>query len=447
MNQLSAPSDGISAGRGAPIGRVRLRTLIVVRWIAIAGQAIALFVVNFALGFELPLDLALTAVATSALLNLVLTLYRPAARLGNRGATIFLAYDMIQLAVLLHLTGGLSNPFALLMLAPITISATILTRQSTIVLCGLAIALFTLLGWWYRPLPWTAPGLEFPPLFLAGTWTALVLGVLFVALYAGSVAEEARRMSDALAATQMALSREQRLSALGALTAAAAHELGSPLSTIAVVAREIARDMPKDGHLAEDAELLLAETVRCRDILARLAARPERDGGSLFSELPLSALALQAAAPHRREGVQIDVAMAGRGDDAPAGEPRLVVSPELIHGLGNLIQNAVQFARRRVTLGIRWDERSMAVEIADDGPGIPREVLDRLGEPYLSTRGGQGEHMGLGVFIAVTLLARTGATVAFANRPGGGAMATVSWSRPAEGERRQPGTTTESGVR
>ncbi len=414
-----------------PFGRVRVRTLILIRWLAVAGQAAALFIVKFTLGFDLPLNPALAAVAVSALLNLVLTLYRRAVRLGNRGATAFLVFDMVQLAVLLYLTGGLTNPFALLMLAPIAISATILSRGSTLLLCLLAVICFSVLGVSYRELPWHDAGLEFPTLYVAGIWAALVLGTLFIAVYAGSVSIESRRMSDALGATQMALAREQRLSALGALAAATAHELGSPLGTIAVVASEIAREMPKESQLADDAKLLLAETRRCRDILAQLAARPEADAGAPFSELPVSALVEAAAAPHRRENIAIDFESAASGPGGPAEEPRVRRSPELIHGLGNLIQNAVQFARTRVELRTAWDAGAIEVTITDDGPGFPSTILDRLGEPYLSTRGVEGEHMGLGVFIATTLLERTGARVEFFNRPGGGAVARVRWARAA----------------
>ena len=408
-----------------------MRTLILIRWVAIAGQAAALFVVHFAFGFELPLDYALAAIGVSALLNLALTLYRPAARVGNRGASVLLAFDMVQLAVLLYLTGGLTNPFALLMLAPITISATILTRGATIALCALAIACVTFLAFHYEALPWTPAGIELPRLYVTGIWAALVLGALFIALYAASVSEESRRMSDALAATQMALGREQRVSALGALAAAAAHELGSPLGTIAVVARELANEVPKDSDLAADAELLLAETKRCRDILAQLAARPEADRRTPFSELPVSALIEAAAAPYRREGIALDLSAAAISGTAP--EPRLSHTPELIHGLGNLIQNAVQFARGRVALSAGWDDDLVEVTISDDGPGIPRDILDRLGEPYLSSRSTEGEHMGLGVFIATTLLERTGAEIEFSNRGGGGARVRVRWPRGVAG--------------
>ena len=409
-----------------PSVRVRLRTLVFVRWLAIAGQAAALLTVHFWLGHELPLHPTLAAVTASGLLNLALTIYRPAARLGDRAAAVLLAWDLVQLAALLYFTGGLTNPFALLLLAPVIVSATILSRRSTVLLCLLGIALATLLASWHEKLPWPEPGLEFPGLYVSGLWTALTLGAIFLAAYVGSVAIESRQMSDALAATQMALAREQRLSALGALAAAAAHELGSPLGTIAVIAREIAHDLPKDSDLGADAALLLKETARCRDILARLAARPEDEGGTPFSRLPLAALLEQAAAPYAREGVRIAVRTRG---ETGAGEPDVASLPELIHGLGNLIQNAVQFARAQVDIEIGWDERRVTVTIADDGQGFPTAIIERLGEPYLSTRSAEGDHMGLGVFIACTLLERTGARLEFANRPSGGASVQVRWLR------------------
>lgn len=412
-----------SGSLGSP---VRLRTLVIIRWIAIAGQAVTLFAVHFGFGFELQLNPTLAAIGASAVLNLVLTLYRPAARLGDHGAAVLLGWDLIQLGVLLYFTGGLSNPFALLMLAPVAISATVLSRVSTIALFGLGMVCVSALAIWYQPLPWPGGGLEFPWVYIAGLWVALGIGMLFIAIYLGRVTSESRRMSDALAASQAALAREQRLSAVGGLAAAAAHELGTPLGTIAVIAREIARDLPKDSPLAEDATILLAETARCRDILARLAARPETDGGAPFSRLPVSALLDATAAPHRRDQVQVVIsASATDGTD----EPQVNRQPEIVHGLGALIENAAQFAATRVDIRAMWDAAILEISVIDDGPGFSIAVLDRLGEPYISTRSAEGDHMGLGVFIASTLLERTGARLEFSNRPEGGASVRVRWPR------------------
>jgi two-component system, sensor histidine kinase RegB len=409
--------------------RISLRTLVPIRWVAIAGQALAILTVHYGLGFHLPLAPTLAVVAGSALLNIVLIVYRQSERrLGERYAALCLGYDILQLGILLYLTGGLQNPFAILVLAPVTVAATILSRRPVIALSTFAVAAISVLALWHLPLPWrTDPGpLVFPPEIIIGTWTALVMATVFIGGYTWSVAQDARRLRDAVAATQLALAREQRVSAVGALAAAAAHELGSPLATIAVVAKELAHELPPDSPHAEDAALLLSQSERCRRILAELSQRPEEDGGSPYTRLPISALVEAAAAPHQERGVRLIFATAG----APAeDEPQVRRSPEILHGLNNLIQNAVQFADREVTVTTFWDPATVTVEVSDDGPGFLIHLLGRLGEPYLSTRAGAADHMGLGIFIAQSLLERSGATLAFDNLEEGGAHVAISWSR------------------
>jgi two-component system, sensor histidine kinase RegB len=410
-------------------GRISLRTLVPIRWVAIAGQALAILTVHYGLGFHLPLVPAFAVVAGSVLLNLVLIVYRQVARrLGERYAALCLGYDILQLAILLYLTGGLQNPFSILILAPVTVAATILSRRPVIVLSVFAVAAISALALWHLPLPWRSdPGpLVFPPEIIVGIWTALVLATLFIAGYTWSVAQDARRLRDAVAATQLALAREQRVSAVGALAAAAAHELGSPLATIAVVAKELAHELPPDSPHAEDAALLMSQSERCRRILAELSQRPEEDGGSPYTRLPISALVEAAAAPHQEHGVRLIFATAGGPVE---DEPQVRRSPEILHGLNNLIQNAVQFADREVTVTTFWDPATVTVEIGDDGPGFPIHLLGRLGEPYLSTRAGAADHMGLGIFIAQSLLERSGATLAFDNLEEGGAHVAISWNR------------------
>ena len=261
---------------GPESGRISLRTLVPIRWVAIAGQALTLLTVHYAIGFHLPLVPALAVVGASALLNVVLIVRRQVAReLSERYAALCLGYDILQLAVLLYLTGGLQNPFSILILAPVTVAATILSRRLVIVLSILAVAAISILALWHLPLPWRTEPLVFPPEIIVGTWTALVLATVFIAAYTWSVAQDARLLRDAVAATQLALAREQRVSAVGALAAAAAHELGSPLATIAVVAKELVRELPSDSPHAEDAALLLSQSERCSRILAELSQRPE----------------------------------------------------------------------------------------------------------------------------------------------------------------------------
>jgi len=420
-------TDTSLIARNEPSGPINLRTLILIRWVAIAGQVSTILIVHYGLGFRLPLVPALGVVASSAFLNLVLIVLRQwAARLGARDAALYLGYDVLQLAVLLYLTGGLQNPFSILILAPVTVAATILSRRAVIALSLLAVAAISVLALRHMPLPWRNEPLVFPPELVLGIWIALVLATVFIGGYTWSIAQGARRLRDAMAATQLALAREQRVSAVGALAAAAAHELGSPLATIAVVAKELARELPGSSPHAEDAALLLSQSERCRRILAELAQQPEEDGGSPYTRLPISALVETAAAPHRHQGIRLILATAGA---AAEDEPLVRRSPEIMHGLNNLIQNAVQFAAHEVSITTFWDAKSVMVEIDDDGPGFPLHLLGRLGEPYLSTRAGVTDHMGLGIFIAQSLLERSGARLAFDNLAEGGAHVAISWNR------------------
>jgi two-component system sensor histidine kinase RegB len=420
-------SGGPTAG-----GRVRRGTLITIRWVAILGQLLALFFTHFGLGYELPLAWTLSAVGASALVNLWAGRRgRASSRLSDREAALYLGFDLIELAALLYLTGGLNNPFAILILAPVTVSAATLSRATTAVLALLAVIAVVVLSLWHLPLPWPTPGFALEPVFILGLAAALALSTLFVAIYVFSVAEEARRMSHALSATQMALDREQQVSALGALAAAAAHELGSPLGTIAVVAKELARDLPPDSPFKDDVQLLLSQSERCRGILASLAAKPDVGGGTPFDSVGVRQLVEMTAAPHRRHDVNLAIQELVLNSDGNAVAPKVPRRPEILHGLGTLLQNATEFARSRVEVKALWRDGQLTMTIADDGPGFPADLLDHLGEPYLSggDQGRGGEHMGLGIFIAETLLARTGARVSLANRREGGAQVTIEWPR------------------
>ena len=425
-------------------GRVRLRTLSNLRWLAIGGQSAALFVVYFGLGYRMPLVYCGLAIAVSALLNLALALLYPAThRLTNREATIYLAYDVLQLAALLYLTGGIQNPFALMFLAPVVIAAATLNLGNTLILVAVALASVTVISFVHDPLPW-APGETFqmPRLYQGGIWASLVLGIGFTSIYAWRIASEVARMSAGLAATQLALSREHRLAALGALATAAAHELGTPLGTIAVVARELEHALPTGSSEVEDARLLREQAERCRAILARLA-NPEEAMLGATTRLPLGALLDDIAGGYRGEDVEIEIEI-GK-DNTDEQQPQVWRAPELLHGLGNIIENAADFAGSRVRVEASWDAARLRVSVEDDGPGFAPEIFERIGEPYITSRPGYNalatgeiepsgtldkrEGMGLGFFIAKTLLERTGGTVKAVNLPDHGARVSVTWPR------------------
>jgi two-component system sensor histidine kinase RegB len=415
---------------------LRLDTLVRLRWLAIAGQAAAVAGVRFGLGFQLPFALCFAVIASSVWVNLILRIHYPAShRLSDNAASALLAFDILQLAALLYLTGGLENPFSMLFLAPVLISATALTPERTLGLGLLAVGCATFLVLSHRPLPWF-PGQSFslPFLYVSGIWTAILLGTAFTGTYAWRVAEEARQLAQALAATELVLAREQHLSQLDGLAAAAAHELGTPLATIALVAKELNHSMPQDGPVAEDLKLLREQVERCRTILTKLTSM-EQDSTGFLETISLSHLVEEVVAPQRSLGFDIEVSVAGEGHE-PMGRR----NPGVVYGLSNILDNAVDFAEERVTLEARWSRDEVRLEIRDDGPGYAPEVLLRVGEPYVTTRGAgrrdddqEGGGLGLGLFIAKTLIERSGAQIAFGNAepPASGAVVRIVWPRTA----------------
>jgi two-component system, sensor histidine kinase RegB len=397
--------------------------------VGVIGQGVTLLIVYYGFGFSFPIVPAIAAVVASAAINLfVLLRHWARPHIGDRDAALYLGFDTLQLGVLLYLTGGLINPFQILILAPIVVSATVLSAISTVALSLLAMATATFLAFRFLPLPAPNPIPNPDPIYIFAVWVATILAIGFTAGYVYRVAREQRRMQEALAEAQAALAREHQVSAVGAIAAAAAHELGTPLATITVVAKELARDLPKDSEQGEDAALLLSQAERCRDILAELAARPAGDTGESFYRRPISSLIKQVSEKRGLEGVPVVVERLTK-EEAGNPEPKVVTRPEIVHGLGNFISNSKQFAKTGVKVLVEWTPEVCRVRIEDDGPGFPPHILSRLGEPYVSTRRESGEHMGLGVFIAQTLLERTGARVGFDNRADVGAEVEVTWPR------------------
>ena len=423
-------SDTVAAPDPRQMHRLRLNTLIRLRWLAIAGQSAAVLVVAFVLEFPVPVALCFALIALSALLNLFLSFRFPSThRLSPLPALAILTFDALQLGGLLFMTGGLTNPFSLLMTVPVVISATSLPARWTMMLGLAVVAIATLLAFFHLPLPWF-PGvtLSMPFLYIVGMWMAVVSSIAFTAVYAHRVAEEARLLANALSATELILQREQHLSALDGLAAAAAHELGTPLATITLVAKEMERALGDDPRFKEDVTLLRSQSERCREILKRLTSLSS-EGEAHLARLPFTSLIEEVIAPHRNFGIEIALEPGERQGPEPVGRRNAGV----IYGLGNLVENAVDFAREKVVLAWSWNDARVFLELTDDGPGYPPEIIDRIGEPYMSKRtsreGGGG--LGLGLFIAKTLLERSGASVNFGNagEPGKGAVVKVSWPR------------------
>ncbi len=404
---------------------VRVRTIVSLRWGAIAGQTAALLVVHLGLGFAVPWLPAMAAIGASVCLNAGMNwLYRPGDRVDGRAALFHFGFDLVQLSVLLFLTGGLANPFVLLLLVPVTISATLLSARATMLLVGFALLLLALLWRWHLPLPWRdGLLLEIPDLYRLGILVALALGMMFLALYTWRVSAEGRRRQAALVATQSALERESRMGALGSLAAAAAHELGGPLGTITLIARDLEDALGTHPDHGADIRLLRQEVRRCRDLLTGISERAEAEDP--FPVLPLPALMRELIGPHEPTRVPVEIAV----EWDPGGGPVIRRSPELLHGLSNFLANALRHARERVRFHAGETPEELWVAVSDDGQGFPPDLLPRLGEPFLGPSISQSGSTGLGIFIATTLLERTGARIAFTNLPEGGARVEIRWPR------------------
>ena len=435
-SMISVASDPMLLGEGAESPAVerrglRLETIALVRWISIAGQILAFAFISLVLGFRPRPVLWSALVGVSAALNLAVSLAGRRSRLtSDTEAVLQLGFDVVQLAAVLFFTGGVSNPFALLLVAPATLAASSLPSRRAGLVAVMAIAAAAILAFWSWPLPLPQGNTFLAPLgYRLVAATAVAAGVVFTAGYAFLAARATARMELALHVTQAVLAREQRLSALGGLAAAAAHELGTPLATISVVAKELAREGPE--AVREDARLLLSQTERCREILRRLTEAPEAED-AVHARMSLLQLLNEVIEPHLDAPVRVEAVVTGAtGVDAPY----IRRMPEVLRAMTSLVDNAVDFAASDVLITARFDQETVSVEVRDDGPGFAADVLGKLGQPYITSRpsgeNSRSQHtgMGLGFFIAKTLLERTGAKLEFRNGKGGGAIVAARWPR------------------
>lgn len=414
-------------------GRLRVRTLVTLRWLVLAGETLLLLAV-MTLGFRVPYPICFAIVAAGGWINLLTGVASPGQRVfGDREAAAQLAVDIVQISILVGLTGGASNPFVLMLIAPVTLAAATLPLRPVLTLGLLATGLSAVLALYSLPLP-EPPGLHLvlPLSFRIGAAIANIAGIVLTAGYVRQAAVESARMALALDVTEAVLAREQRLSALGALAAAAAHELGTPLATIAIVAKEMAREAPTQA-VRDDADLLIAQAERCREILRRLTETPGAAADEVHERLSLRQLVQEVIEPHAEtKGVRVEAIVTGA---TGMKTPDIRRMPEITHAFTSFVENAVDFAASEVLVSARFDADTISMEVRDDGPGFAPEVLAKLGEPYVTTRpGAEGSRtghigMGLGFFIAKTLLERTGAVVTFQNGRPRGAVVSARWPR------------------
>jgi len=422
---------------------IRLRTITMLRWAAILGQLIAIIVAQNMYNLQLELGLCYLVIGASVVGNIVAILHFPEnKRLSETENLLMVVFDLLQLSFLLFLTGGLHNPFSLLILGPVTVSAAVMSLRSTVLLGFLALIIVSLLAQFHLPLR-TEQGfiLQIPQVFVFGNWVATVIALLFLSAYSWKTANEMHTMAEALQATHLALSREQKLTDIGGVVAAAAHELGTPLATIKLASSELMDELSDKPTLAEDAALIREQADRCREILQSMG-RAGKDDLHL-RKAPLSAVLEEAAEPHLNRGKDI-VFEQTVVTETP--QPEILRRPEIIHGLRNLVQNAVDFAHGTVWVETNWTDDHITIRIVDDGTGFPPHLIGRIGDPFMGRRKSEKERkarpeyegMGLGLFIAKTLLERSGAELRFSNGSSllvreqklkRGAIIDVIWSR------------------
>src|ERR1700744_2455058 len=381
------PAHGDDWSEGA-VHRVRLRvrTLVTLRWLVVGGEAVML-VAAAAMGFSLPYALCFAVVGAGAWVNLLTGVASPGQRVfGDREAAAQLGVDILQMSVLLFLTGGSSNPFLLMLIAPVTLAAATLPLRPVLTLAAMAAVISAILAFFALPLP-QAPGMEVivPMSFRVGGALANIGGIALTAGYVRQAAVESARMALALDVTQAVLARERRLSALGALAAAAAHELGTPLATISIVAKEMGREAPTPA-VKEDAELLISQAERCREILRRLAETPDAASDEVHERLSLRQLVQEGIEPHGGvKVVRVEAIVTGAKG---MKTPEIRRMPEITHAFTSFVENAVDFAKSEILISARFDAETISMEGRDDGKGFSPEILAKLGEPYITSRPG-----------------------------------------------------------
>ena len=409
------------------------KAVIAIRWLALAGQTIALVIVAFGFGYEGAFSSAFGLVAVGAAVNLWQSWRSRYQTVTSRPELLLaLSFDVLQLSGLLYLTGGMANPFAMLLLAPVVVSAALLDFRATVYLVLLVGFCAIMVTHFYLPLPFSEADFALPALYLSGLFTALLVSCVFIGFYVWYLADKARQANAALAAMQLLLERDRRATVLGSLAAAAAHKLGSPLNTIAVISHDMKASLrgkiDSNDEVLQDVSLLNDEVERCRTILSELDRDAQTDQLARDVALPVSQMIQALLDPKLAELIGRVSFRAEALDDSP--EPMAKPIPDLKYALEILLDNANDYAAKKITFALGWSQKAIAIEICDDGPGFTPLVLSRVGQPWNSSREGREGHKGLGLFLAMTLIEALDGDVKIVNAPsGGGAQVVIHMSR------------------
>ncbi len=404
------------------------KTLVNLRWIAIIGQIIAINVVFMFLKLELPISLAYLVIFLGITSNLYLQFGIKTVRLRDFYASFFLLLDLIQLFLLLYLTGGISNPFSILLIAPTIVSSTFLSLGTTIILGLTTIFFLFLLTIFHYPLPGIHENaFTFPDFYLIGFFIAIIIGLIFLSYFGVRFSGETKKRSEALYKLQEILAKEYELESLGGQAAAAAHSLGTPLATISVVAKELKKEIGNKKEYSKDIDLLISQTKRCSEILKKISKKQIKED-QFFSFVTLEDL-INEIIDSFNETSSKKIRLISTNDKNKINIKR---SPEIVYGLRNFIGNAVKFSKDEIHILLNSDEKKLEVIINDDGPGFPEDVIEILGEPYIKSKSEDvisNSGLGLGTFLGKTLLERQFATLSFSkNRKLGGASVKITWS-------------------
>jgi len=403
-------------------------TLTILRYIAIIGQFIAINVVFFYLNLEFPIKASLIVVFIGLLTNLYLQFNVKANQLKDTYASLFLLYDLFQLAILLYLTGGIFNPFSILLIIPAIVSSTFLSMGTTIILGFITSLILFTLTHYYLPLPGLlVENFEVPSFYKFGILISILIGLIFLSYFGIRFAGETKKRSEALNKLQEVIAKEYELESLGGQAAAAAHSLGTPLATIAVVAKELKKEIGDNKDVSKDIDLLISQTKRCSEILKQISKK-QIEEDIFLSSIKLEDL-LEEIIDSFKETSSKKIELVSNDDNNKIDIER---TPEIIYGLRNFIGNAVKFSKSRVKIDLMSDLEKIEIKINDDGPGIPDDIIKKIGEPYIKSKSAElnsNSGLGLGTFLGKTLLEKQGAKLLFRrNNDLGGALVIISWN-------------------
>ncbi len=387
---------------------ILLVNLIKIRWIAIFGQITALFFVKYVLEINILLFETLLIVILSIFLNLAsYFIEKKYKTISNTNAFLFLLFDTTQLGVLLFLTGGIINPFSILILAPVITSASYLPAILTVILSLFSILTISLLNFYYVPLEFKQ-NFSVPAIYNLGLVSALIITIIFIAIYAYLFASSSRKISNALSASKLQILNQKKITEVGSLSAAAVHELSTPLNTIFLILNDLLKEkkIKDDQFILKDIDLLKSEAVRCREILLRLSQNPLKLKDKFLEKVKLTNLIkINFEKFNKNKKLQIK-------NNLDQNEPEIIFKDEIMYAIGNIIQNSITYSNEIVKANINYDEQQVLINITDDGPGFPKDIVDKLGEPYVS-RNNKG--MGLGIFISKNLIENMGGNIRFYN--------------------------------